>query len=200
LNFPWYLAQDSAGALYVADGGGNRVLVYAAPVTTHKNAGIVIGQPDFVSSNPATTQSGLSFPAGVAVDKAGDLFVSERSNNRILEFVPPFSNGMNASMVIGQTSFVSSVAATTQSNLSFPAGIALDGAGNLFVADQSNNRVLEFEPPFLAGMKASVVIGQLTFTTRAAAVTQSGLSGPLGVALEREPLCVRQRQRPGARI
>ena len=184
LNFSWYLAQDSAGKLYVADGAANRVLIYAPPVTDHKSASIVIGQPDFVSSNPATTQNGLSFPAGVAVDKAGNLFVSERSNNRILEFVPPFSNGMNASMVIGQPSFVSSVAATTQSNLSFPAGIALDRAGNLFVADSSNNRVLEFEAPFLAGMKASVVIGQLTFTTRTAAVTASGLSTPLGVALD----------------
>jgi sugar lactone lactonase YvrE len=184
LNFPWYLAQDSAGTLYVADGGGNRVLLYPRPFTNHKTASMVIGQPDFVSSNPATTQNGLSFPAGVAVDKAGDLFVSERSNNRILEFVPPFSKGMNASMVIGQTSFTSSVAATTQSGLSFPAGIALDRTGNLFVADQSNNRVLEFEAPFLAGMKASVVIGQLSFTARVAAVTQSGLSGPLGVALD----------------
>jgi DNA-binding beta-propeller fold protein YncE len=134
---------------------------------------MVIGQPDFVSSDPATTQNGLSFPAGVAVDKAGDLFVAERSNNRILEFVPPFSSGMNASMVIGQPSFVSSVAATSQSGLWLPAGIALDRAGHLFVADQSNNRVLEFEPPFLAGMKASVVIGQLNFISRTAAVTAS---------------------------
>jgi sugar lactone lactonase YvrE len=184
LNFPWNLALDSAGKLYVADGGGNRVLVFLPPFTSHQLAKIVIGQPDFVSSDPATTQNGLSFPAGVAVDKAGDLFVAERSNNRILEFVPPFSSGMNASMVIGQPSFVSSVAATSQSGLWLPAGIALDRAGHLFVADQSNNRVLEFEPPFLAGMKASVVIGQLNFISRTAAVTASGLSGPLGVALD----------------
>jgi hypothetical protein len=184
LNFPWYLAQDSAGKLYVADGGANRVLQFVPPFSNHKNASVVIGQPDFVSSDPATTQSGLSFPAGVAVDRAGNLFVAERSNNRVLEFVPPLINGMMASTVIGQPSFTSSVPATTQSGLRFPAGIALDRAGNLFVADQSNNRVLKFEPPFLAGMKASAVIGQPGFTSRTAAVTQSGLSGPLAVAVD----------------
>jgi sugar lactone lactonase YvrE len=160
------------------------VLVFAHSFTTHQSAINVIGQPDFVSSDPATTQSGLSFPAGVAVDKAGDLFVAERSNNRILEFVAPLTKGMMATTVIGQPGFTSNVAATTQSGLSFPAGIALDRVGNLFVADQSNNRVLEFEPPFLPGMKASAVIGQLNFTSRAAAVTANGLSGPLAVALD----------------
>ncbi|HKD68562.1 MAG TPA: NHL repeat-containing protein [Candidatus Binataceae bacterium] len=184
LNFPWYVAQDSAGKLYVVDSGANRVLLFAPPFFSHQNASVVIGQADFVSSAPATTQSGLSFPAGVAVDKTGNLFVAERSNNRILEFTPPLSTGMNAITVIGQLSFTSSVAATTQSNLSFPAGLALDRAGDLFVADYSNNRVLEFKPPFLAGMKASIVIGQTSFTSRTAAVTASGLSGPLGVALD----------------
>jgi sugar lactone lactonase YvrE len=184
LNFPWSLTQDHAGNLYVADGGGNRVLQFVPPFSSDKNASVVIGQADFVSSGPATTQSGLSFPAGVAVDQAGNLYVSERSNNRVLEFSPPFTSGMAATMVIGQTSFFTSVSATTQSGLSFPAGIALDPAGHLFVADQANNRVLEFEPPFLAGMKASVVFGQTNFTSRTAAVTQKGLSAPLAVALD----------------
>ncbi len=70
--------------------------------------------------------------------------VVDTGNNRVLEFVAPLFTGMAASLVIGQSSFTSSGSATTQSGLHNPEGLAFDSSGNLWVAENSNNRVLEF--------------------------------------------------------
>jgi hypothetical protein len=83
-----------------------------------------------------------------------------------LEFVPPFANGMSASLVLGQADFTTSTRATTQSGLSGPEGITFDGGGNLWVADGGNGRTLEFTPPFSSGQNASLVLGVANFTTR----------------------------------
>jgi hypothetical protein len=61
-----------------------------------------------------------------------------------LEFEPPFSNGMGASLVIGQQDFDSSQAATTESGLSFDGPPGFGSSGNLWVPDFGNSRVLEF--------------------------------------------------------
>src|SRR5260370_11734627 len=126
------------------------------------SAVLVPGQPDFPSPGHATTESGMTQASDVAADTAGNIFECE-SDNRCLQFRPPFSNGMNASVVIGQTDFTSKGTATTQSGLNFPfVGTAVNG-GNLFVSDNANDRVLEFTPPFTNGMNASVVVGAPDF-------------------------------------
>ena len=124
-------------------------------ITSLYSAGFgVIGQTNFTSSTAATTQSGLNNPTTVTLDSSGNLYVADIGNNRVLMFEPPFTNGMNASVVIGQTNFTSSTAATTQSGLNNPQGVAVDSAGNLYVGDYYNNRVVMFHPPFSNGMDA----------------------------------------------
>ena len=95
----------------------------------------------------------------------------------MLEFQAPFSNGMSASLVIGQKDFTSSNTAVSQSGLPSPTGVAFDPAGNLWVTGGDvANRLLEFQPPFRTGMEASLVIGQPDFTTGHASITPNGLS------------------------
>jgi secreted PhoX family phosphatase len=91
---------------------------------------------------------------------------------------------MGASLVVGQPDFVSSGSATTSSTLNFPTGIAVDGSGNLWVGDTTNNRVLEFQPAFANGMSASLVLGQANFTSSSTATTQNGFFNPFGVAFD----------------
>ena len=93
-------------------------------------------------------------PAGVFVDSAGNAWVADNSNNRVIMFSPPFTNGMNASLVLGQTTFTTNVSATTQSGMYIPVGVSVDSAGNAWVADEGNNRVIMFAPPFTNGMNA----------------------------------------------
>jgi hypothetical protein len=181
---PIGLAFDGSGNLWVVDDGSYRILEYKPPFTTNMNASLVIGQADFTSSGSATTSTGLFFPYFIAFDNSGDLWVTDADNNRVLKFVPPFANGMAASLVIGQTDFVSGGTALAANGLDFPTGIAFDRAGNLWLGDEGNDRVLEFKPPFTSSMSASAVLGQPDLVTSGCNLTQNGLCEPYGIAFD----------------
>ena len=129
---------------------------------------LVLGQIDFTSSDDfPTTQSRMCGPNGVAVDNDGRVWVADVCNNRVLRFasLAALSNGSAAEGVLGQPDFTSSNAATTQSGMSHPYGVAVDNAGRLWVADLSNNRVLRFDNAAgkANGANADGVLGQLDF-------------------------------------
>ena len=65
---------------------GHRVLEYAAPLSTHEAASIVIGQNNFMNSSTVTTSTGMDGPSGIAFDSSGNLWVSDQLNNRVLEY------------------------------------------------------------------------------------------------------------------
>ena len=181
LHQPLGLAFDPSGNLWVVDGNNNRVLEFKAPFANGESASVVIGQSDFTSSGTATTASGLNFPRGVAFDSSGNLWVADAFNFRILQYKPPFSNGMDASLVLGQPDFTTHIPATTQSGLSILCGIGFDSSGNLAVADQNNNRIVGFQPPFSNNQNASLVLGQADFNSHNSATTATGQSQPCGV-------------------
>jgi hypothetical protein len=86
------------------------------------NARVVLCEPDFTTSSPGTTKSTCSSTIGVSFDAGGNLFVVDALNNRALEFEPPFSNGMDASVVFGQPDFVTRSAGTGINGLDSPEG------------------------------------------------------------------------------
>jgi sugar lactone lactonase YvrE len=173
---------DSAGNLWVDDRSNNRILEFLPPFHTGMGASVVIGQSSFTTNTAATNQTNLSFPSGIAFDAAGNLWVADRFNNRVLEFVPPFSDGMNANLVLGQGSYTTATAATTASGLNSPEDLVFAPNGDLIVSDSDNERVLEFVPPFTNDMSATVVLGQASFTTNTVAATATGMDFPVGVA------------------
>lgn len=175
---------DSSGDLWASDSLNNRVLEYQPSFSTGMNALLVIGQPSFTTNTAATTATGFSGPFPPAFDSSGNLWVPDASNSRVLEFVPPFSNGMAASLVIGQSTFTTGIGATTASGLMNPSGVKFDSSGNMWISDTQNSRVLEYVPPFSTGMSASLVIGQTSFTTRTSATTASGLGAPEGAVFD----------------
>lgn len=184
LREPYGLAFDASGKLWIADKYNNRTLMFKPPFTSGMAASLVIGQSSFTTNTPATSQSGLNLPQSLSFDAAGNLWISDQHNNRVLRFNPPFSNGMLASIVIGQADFTHSSPATTQTGLNYPTGLGFDTSGDLWVAEFNNNRVLMFKPPFTIGMLASLVIGQTTFATGTPATTQTGLHGPYGLSFD----------------
>jgi sugar lactone lactonase YvrE len=175
--------QTSSNILWVADYANSRVLGFmhgGAGFTNGQNADLVLGQADFSNPNPVChiTQSGLCFPADVASDSAGNLWVADQGSSRVLEYKPPFSSGENASVEIGQTSFTSTPMtcdSPADNDLCGPWSLAFDPSGNLWVLDGANNRILEYKPPFTNGESASVVLGQPDFTHSPCKSTQSGI-------------------------
>jgi secreted PhoX family phosphatase len=110
INFcaPAALAFDSSGNLWVADQTNHRLLEFSPPFTSGMAAALVIGQQDFTqgaSAGPASNTVGT--PDAVSFDTHGDLFVSDGQDNRILIYSPPFTNGMNAIVVLGQPNMTS---------------------------------------------------------------------------------------------
>ena len=127
----------------------NWVLRYqnAAAYVSGTGAVGVLGQGNFYSDTAYTTQSGMFYPYGVAVDGSGSLYVVDCQNCRVLKFAnaDSIANGANADAVFGQTDFISANDSCNQSGMSYPTGVAVDVFGNLFVADAANHRVLIFK-------------------------------------------------------
>lgn len=181
----------------VADSSDNRILIFSLPLSASESPSVVIGQSSFTLGSPNQGQpkpsaSSLVQPGALATDSAGDLWVADTNNCRVLEFQPPFTTGMSASLVIGQPDFESSQVQNVYfcfakpslpaSRLETPASLAFDSHGDLWVADSTADRVLEFVPPFSNGMEASVVIGQ---TSMDATGPCNGLwNGPLPPATD----------------
>jgi len=72
------------------------------------------------------------------------LWITDGNNARVLEYVSPFSNGMEASVALGQTTFQGMHMGTSANMLAEPYDVKTDANGNLWIADTANNRILEF--------------------------------------------------------
>jgi hypothetical protein len=114
----------------------------------------------------------------------GAMFVSDSSNSRVLEYLPPFTTGMSASAVFGQPDFNTSGGNATQNGMGNPEAVAVDGYGDLWAGDFFFGRAIVFVPPFSTGMSASVVTGQDSFDTGNSGSGPAGLSGASSVALD----------------
>lgn len=105
----------------------------------------------------------------------------------LLAFMPhafAFSTGQAATLVLGDPSLTAFNPGATPTGLVGPFSLAFDSGGNLWVADSSGNRILEYTAPFSTGEAASVVIGQSSFTSLASATTSTGLDVPNGLAFD----------------
>ncbi len=190
MNAPFGVVVDQAGVLWVADANNNRVLRFdnAATLDNGAPADGVLGQPDFSTNAADTTQRGMFYPNGLAVDHGGSLWVADTDNSRVLRFdnAATIDNGAPANGVLGQSDFSSSTRATTQSGISDPEGLAVDSAGRLWVADTVNSRVLRFDnaTTLTNGAPANGVLGQSDFSSGLFDTTQSTLHFPRGVAVD----------------
>jgi sugar lactone lactonase YvrE len=186
------MTLDRQGNLYVADTGNNRVLEYDAPLTTHQAASRVFGQPDFTSNtanNGGLKADSLNLPSGVALNAQGNLYVADNNNNRVLEYNAPLTTHQAATHVFGQPNFITNTAnngSVSANSLNGPYGLALDAQGNLYVADEGNERVLRYEAPLTTDTTADRVLGQPNFTsnTHPGSPDAKSLNHPAAVALD----------------
>ncbi|MBI3556878.1 MAG: hypothetical protein HY074_11495 [Deltaproteobacteria bacterium] len=167
LSFPRAVYSDGT-RLFVADTGDNRILIWnTIPYTTRVPADVVVGQPRLTSNtanNGGISAATLNIPCGVFSDGT-KLYVADTGNNRVLIWnTIPTTNGVAANVVVGQTTFTLSAAATTQKGLNTPRSVFVNGS-NLLVADTANSRVQIYNPiPTTSNPNASLVIGQSSFT------------------------------------
>ena len=188
-NHPAGVAVDSSGNVYVADTNNNTIRIVTS-------AGVVItlaGQVGITGSTDGVG-SGATFngPSGVAIDSAGNLYVSDTLNHTIRMLAPS-----NLSNVVGAVppppTLVTTIAGTagapgaldgTGSAARFdkPLGLVLDSSGDLFIADSNNSTIRKL---VLSNSKVTTVAGQAGVTGSAdGANGQATFQFPCGVAID----------------
>jgi hypothetical protein len=141
LTHPESVAVDSAGDVFFADSGNDRV---REVVKATGNVMTVAGDGSFGpggDGGPATAAS-LTTPWGVAVDAAGDIFIADTGNNRVREVVKSTGNIITVAGN-GIDGYSGDGGAATAASLDNPESVAADAAGDLFIADSYNNRIRE---------------------------------------------------------
>jgi uncharacterized protein (TIGR03437 family) len=189
LWYPYACDVDSFGNLYIADTDNHRIRKVDAGGVITTVAGT--GLPGYGGDEGPATSADLWQPAGVAADDNGDIFISDTANNRIRQVTP--DGVIHTIAGTGATSFGGDGGAALNAQINGPAGILLDGSGDLYFADTNNNRVRLMVPNGVISPPPVVVLPPLAVANAASriagpvapgelvTITGAGLGPPAGV-------------------
>jgi uncharacterized protein (TIGR03437 family) len=172
---PVGVAVDSAGSLYIADHANDRIrkVTNGVIVTVAGN-----GTVGFSGDGGPATNAQLSWPGGVAVDSAGNLYIADSDNFRIRKV----SNGVIATVAgNGMSGFSGDNGPATSAQLAYPSGVAVDSAGSLFIADSNNNRIRKVSNGVITTVAGDGVPG---YSGDNGPATSAQLAYPSGVAVD----------------
>ena len=137
LSNPSGVAVDAAGNLYIADSGNHRIRKVAANGIITTVAGN--GSYGYSGDGGRATSAQLAAPWGVAVDAAGNLYIAD-TNNGVIRKVA--ASGIITTVAgNGSHGYSGDGGPATSAQLNSPSGVAVDAAGNLYIADYGNYRI-----------------------------------------------------------
>jgi sugar lactone lactonase YvrE len=178
--FPFAVAPDAAGNLFIADTGNSRIRRVDADsgiITTIAGS----GSESFGGDGGPATDAGLNSPNGVALDAAGNLFIADSDNVRIRR-VDAESGIITTVAGNGSVIFSGDGGPATSAGMSTD-GVALDAAGNFFIADSRANRIRRVDAA--TGIITTVAgNGIYEFSGDHGPATSAGLRYPRGIALD----------------
>jgi hypothetical protein len=179
LYYPYGIGIDGAGNVYISDNGNNRIRKINTSGIISTLAGN--GTPGFSGDGGAATAAELYGPSGVATDRAGNIYIDDYSNNCIRK--------INTSGIIstfagnGTPGFSGDGGSATAAELSYPIGVATDGAGNVYIADYNNQRIRKVNTSGIISTFAGNGTGG--FSGNGGSATAAELNGPSGIAIDR---------------
>ncbi|WP_332368343.1 hypothetical protein [Spirosoma telluris] len=141
LNSPYAVAVDAAGNLFIADMGNHRIRKVSIDGNINTVAGT--GTQGFSGDTDLAINANLNTPSGIAVDGTGNLFIADALNHRIRKITT--DGKINTIAGTGNQGFSGDTGPATSADLASPTGIALDGTGNLFIADLANHRIRKID-------------------------------------------------------
>jgi uncharacterized protein (TIGR03437 family) len=151
INGPRAMAVDSSGSLYFADSESNmirKVVPPAATGTITLVAGSTSGLPGFAGDGGQATSALLNDPTGIALDTCGNVYIADSRNSRIrIVTTGGIISTIAGSTVLGSNNGYSGDGGPALSaQLNFPAGVAVDTQGNVYVADTQNSVIRRLTP------------------------------------------------------
>jgi len=178
MNYIQGVAADGVGNVYFSDSKNNRIrkITPSGVISTVAGSGSWGSKGD---GGPAVS-AGLSGPRGIAVDQAGDLFIADTGNNEIR-----MVNSAGTITTVagnGTTGFSGDGGPAVLAQLDQPIAVAVDASGNIFIADQHNNRIRMVNA---AGIITTVTGGTPGFSGDGGPAASAQISNPGGVAVDR---------------
>jgi len=142
LNTPTALLLDASGNLFIADTLNNRVRKVGTDGKINTVAGT--GEAKSAGDGGPATGAAINSPEGIALDSAGNLYIADTLGHRVRKVAPDGTITTVAGN--GAGGFQGDGGPATQASLYYPKGLAVDGAGNLFIADWLNSRIRVVTP------------------------------------------------------
>ncbi len=143
LEVPVYVLVDSAGDKYIADSGNNRIRLVTkstGDITTFAGN----GNGQLFGDGGLAANASLNSPTGLAFDSAGNLYIADADNNAV-RMVTVGGIITTIAGVSANPGFSGDGGPATQALLERAAGVAVDAAGNVFVADDINCRIRKID-------------------------------------------------------
>ncbi len=163
LNSPYGVAPDESGNLYIADTGNHRIRKVDAAGNITTVAGD--GTSGFSGDNGPAIAAQLNAPFSVALDESGHLYIADAGNHRI-RWVDAADGNIATVAGTGQQGFNGNGGPAAQAQLDGPYDVAVDLAGNIYIADAFNGRIRKVSPPMpaatLIAAPAEITAGQST--------------------------------------
>lgn len=147
LNGPDTVFVDSTGNLYISDVLNNVVRVVTTTSIINTVAGLQAQIPGYGGDGGPATSALLNFPAGVLLDTTGNLIIADSANFRIRKVTAPISTGTISTYAgDGYQGYSNEGGSPLAAHLNYPRGLAMDSAGDLYIADSINNEIRKVTP------------------------------------------------------
>jgi sugar lactone lactonase YvrE len=169
LSFPCAVAVDTGGNLYVADGQRIR-MISGGTITTVAGTGV----SGYSGDDGPATSARLFNPTGVAVDTAGNLFIADANNYRVRKVSA--LGTITTVAGTGTVGYSGDNGPATSAQINYPVGVAVDAAGNLYIAELYNHVIRK--------VSAS---GTITTVAGTGVAGYSGENGPAASAQLNKP-------------
>ena len=177
LNRPTGVAVDGSGNIYIADSLNNRIRVVKSGSSISTFAGN--GGYSYSGDGGAATSAQLNSPHGVAADSAGNFYIADSGNNVVRKVSA--GGAITTLAGTGTAGFGGDGGTATSAQLSGPQGVAVDSAGNVYIADTGNSRVREVSGGTITTVAGS---GSPGYAGDGGAAASAKLYSPVGLAVD----------------
>ena len=192
---PWGVAVDASGNLFISDYWNDRIRKVSANgiITTVAGTGVKLStfNPDtgfggFSGDGGPASSASLSLPAGIALDALGNLFIADSMSQRIRKIsasgtITTVAGSAASFGIVSPPGFSGDGGPATSAQLNEPEGVAVDAAGNLFIADTGNHRIRKVSA---GGIITTVAGYSQGFSGDGGPALAAQLSGPASVAVD----------------